>query len=271
MAWQFLKSLGLKNTLLFINSIGCPECRPKYLEVLRNYFANHVSELCFDCKNRLEHNVLRLLDCKQPGCQQIVNQAPKSIDYLCLPCADHFQQLKNYLGILEIPFEVNQRLVRGLDYYSRTVFEIQPEEEKSQSTIVGGGRYDGLIEMLGGKPTPAIGFATGIERIVLNLKRQNIPVPPVPAPQIFVACLGEAARNEAMKLTAALRQHGIGVISATSAKSLKAQMRQANNLKIARAVIIGDVEVKAGKAILRDMISAQQETVKLSDLPGLLK
>jgi histidyl-tRNA synthetase len=271
MAWQFLKSLGLKNTLLFINSIGCPECRPKYLEVLRGYFANHISELCPDCRTRLDRNVLRLLDCKQPGCQQIVNQAPKSIDYLCLPCADHFQQLKNYLGILEIPFEVNQRLVRGLDYYSRTVFEIQPEEEKSQSTIVGGGRYDGLIEMLGGKPTPAIGFATGIERIVLNLKRQNIPVPLVPAPKIFVACLGEAARNEAMKLTAVLRRQGTGVISATSAKSLKAQMRQANNLKISRAVIIGDDEVKAGTAILRDMTTSQQETVKMSELPEKLK
>jgi histidyl-tRNA synthetase len=271
MSWQFLKSLGLQNTLLFINSIGCPECRPKYLEVLRGYFANHIGELCPDCRTRLDRNVLRLLDCKQPGCQQIVNQAPKSIDYLCLPCADHFQQLKNYLGILEIPFEVNQRLVRGLDYYSRTVFEIQPEEEKSQSTILGGGRYDGLIEMLGGKPTPAIGFAAGMERMVMNLKRQNIPVPPVPAPQIFIACLGEAARNEAMKLTGALRKQGIGVISATSAKSLKAQMRQANNLKISRAVIIGDDEVKAGTVILRDMTTSQQETVKMSELLEKLK
>lgn len=271
MAWQFLKTLGLQNILLFINSIGCHECRPKYLEVLRGYFSNHVSELCPDCRNRLDRNVLRLLDCKQQGCQQIVAQAPKSIDYLCLPCADHFQQLKNYLGILEIPFEVNQRLVRGLDYYSRTVFEIQPEEEKSQSTIVGGGRYDGLIELLGGKATPAIGFATGFERIAMNLKSQNIPVPPVPAPQVFIACLGEPARSEAMKLTAALRRQGTGVISATSAKSLKAQMRQANNLKISRCIIIGDDEVKAGTAILKDMVASSQETVKLTDLPKLLK
>ena len=151
------------------------------------------------------------------------------------------------------------------------MFEIQPEEEKSQSTIVGGGRYDGLIEMLGGKPTPGIGFGTGLERIVLNLKKQNIPVPPVPAPKIFIACLGESARNEAMKLAATLRRQGIGVISATSAKSLKAQMRQANNLKISRAVIIGDDEVKTGTAALRDMTTSQQDTVKLSELPGLLK
>ena len=271
MAWQFLKSLGLQKLLIFINSIGCPECRPKYLEVLRSYFANHVSELCPDCKIRLERNVLRLLDCKQPGCQQIANQAPKSIDYLCLPCADHFQALKNYLGILEISFEVNQRLVRGLDYYTRTVFEIQPEEEKAQSAIGGGGRYDGLIETLGGKPTPGIGFGIGIERIVLNLKRQNIPVPPVPVPKVFIACLGDAARNEGMKLTATLRRQGIGVICATSAKSLKAQMRQANNLKISRAIIIGDDEVAAGTAILRDMITSQQESVKITDLPALLK
>ena len=271
MAWQFLKSLGLKKLLLFINSIGCQECRPKYLEVLRSYFTNHVNELCPDCRNRLERNVLRLLDCKQPGCQLVANQAPKSIEYLCLPCADHFQQLKNYLVILEIPFEVNQCLVRGLDYYSRTVFEIQPEEERAQSTIVGGGRYDGLIETLGGKPTPGIGFGIGMERIILNLKKENIAVPPVPAPQVFIACLGEAARAEAMKLTATLRSQGIGVISATSAKSLKAQMRQANNLKIARAVIIGDDEVKAGTAILRDMLTSQQEAVKLADLPGLLR
>jgi histidyl-tRNA synthetase len=271
MAMQFLNSLGLKSILLFINSIGCPECRPKYLEVLRGYFTNHNNELCPDCRTRLDRNVLRLLDCKQPGCQQIVNQAPKSVDYLCLPCADHFQALKNFLGILEISFEVNQRLVRGLDYYTRTVFEIQPEEEKSQSALGSGGRYDGLIEMLGGKQTPGIGFGIGIERIVLNLKRQNILVPSVPAPKVFIACLGVAGRNEAMKLTAILRRQGIGVISATSAKSLKAQMRQANNLKISRAIIIGDDEVKAGTAILRDMTTSNQETVNLTDLPGLLK
>ena len=256
MAWQFLKSLGLKKLLLFINSIGCQECRPKYLEVLRGYFSNHINELCPDCRMRLERNVLRLLDCKQPGCQQVANQAPKSIDYL---------------GILEIPFEVNQRLVRGLDYYTRTVFEIQPEQEKSQSTIVGGGRYDGLIETLGGKPTPGIGFGTGIERIILNLKKENIPISSIPAPKVFIACLGDAARNEAMKLTATLRRQGIGVISATSAKSLKAQMRQANNLKISRVIIIGEDEVKAGTAMLKDMTTSQQETVNMADLPGLLK
>jgi histidyl-tRNA synthetase len=179
--------------------------------------------------------------------------------------------LKNYLDILKIPYEVNQRLVRGFDYYTRTVFEIQPEEEKSQSALGGGGRYDGLIETLGGKLTPGIGFGLGIDRIILNLKKQNISVPLIPTPQVFIASLGEPARNEAMRLTATLRCNGIGVVAATSAKSLKAQLRQANNLKIARAIIIGDDEVKSGTVILRDMTTSQQSVVKPSELPELLK
>ena len=271
MAWQFMSSLGLCQISLYINSIGCPVCRPNHLKALREFYTKHVDKLCPDCKVRLEKNALRLLDCKQAGCQQIVNQAPKSIDYLCSDCAGHFEQLKNYLDILKIPYEVNQRLVRGFDYYTRTVFEIQPEEEKSQSALGGGGRYDGLIETLGGKPTPGIGFGLGIDRIILNLKKQNITIPPVPVPHVFIAYFGNQERNEAMKLTALLRRKGIGVISATSPKSLKAQMRQANSLKISQVVIIGDDEVRDGTAILRDMNSSNQTTVKLSELPDLFK
>lgn len=269
-AWQFMKSLGLSKILLYINSIGCPQCRPGYLGILKSYYQGHISELCPDCKVRLEKNVLRLLDCKQPGCQKIVAEAPKNIDYLCPDCTEHFRKLKEYLKLLDIPFEVNSYLVRGLDYYTRTVFEIQTEEEKAQNALGGGGRYDGLIEILGGKPTPGIGFALGIDRIILNLKKQAVKIPPIPTPQVFIASLGESARNEAMKLAATLRCSGIGVIAATSVKSLKAQLRQANNLKIARAIIIGDDEVKAGTATLRDMTTSQQTVVKLSDLPGLL-
>ncbi|MBN1643905.1 MAG: histidine--tRNA ligase [Dehalococcoidales bacterium] len=271
MAWRFMKSLGLRKILLYINSIGCPQCRPDYLGKLRSYYKGHVNDLCPDCKIRLEKNVLRLLDCKQPGCQKIVAAAPRNVDYLCPDCTEHFAKLKEYLKMLDIPFEVNSYLVRGLDYYTRTVFEIQSEEEKAQNALGGGGRYDGLIETLGGKPTPGIGFALGIDRIILNLKKEAVDVPPIPAPQVFIASLGEPARNEAMKLAAALRQKGIGVISATSAKSLKAQLRQANNLKISKTVIIGDDEVKAGTAVLRDMFTSQQSTVKLSELPKLLK
>jgi histidyl-tRNA synthetase len=175
------------------------------------------------------------------------------------------------LGLLGIPFIINPRLVRGLDYYTRTVFEIQPEDEGGQSTIGGGGRYDGLIEELGGKPTPALGFATGIERIILNIKKQGIAVP-TPSPlQVYIAYMGDAARDEAIKLTANLRKAGISVVSATGGKSLKAQLRQANTLGAVYAVIIGEDEVKAGTVTLRYMADARQETVAANDLPGRLK
>ncbi len=270
-AWQFLALLGLKRSNLFINSIGCPQCRPTHHKALREYYTGRVDNLCPDCKIRLERNVLRLLDCKQPGCQAIAMGAPKSIDYLCVECDDHFQKLQSYLTLLAIPFSVNPQLVRGLDYYARTVFEIQPEEEKSQSTLVGGGRYDGLIETLGGKPTPGIGFGCGFERIILNLKKEGIIVPQVPSPQVFIAFMGENACQEAIKLTAALRNADIRVVMATSPKSLKAQLRHANNLGIPKAVIIGEDEVKSGVVVLRDMETSQQSTIKPDDLADFLK
>ncbi len=271
MAWQFFLSLGIQHLLLKLNSIGCKECRPNYLSVLKDYYARNNGELCPDCKTRLTRNPLRLLDCKRPSCQQIADSAPRSIDYLCPPCNEHFNQLKRYLGLLGLPFEINHRLVRGLDYYTRTVFEIQPESEGGQSTLGGGGRYDNLIEELGGKPTPAIGFATGLERIVLNLKQQNISIPPLPKPKVFIAHMGNEARDEAIKLASTLRQAGIGVIEATGSRSLKAQLRQANTLGVRYTIIIGDQEVKTGTVILRDMANAQQETVQPAKLQELLK
>jgi histidyl-tRNA synthetase len=271
MAWQFLTSLGLKDLLLFINSIGCPQCRPAYLKILRDYFAGHIDEICTDCKARLDRNVLRLLDCKEAACQKVAAQAPKSIDSLCPDCAGHFGKLKGYLQTLGLPFEVNSNLVRGLDYYTRTVFEIQPQDQRAQSTICGGGRYDGLIETLGGKPTPGIGFAIGFERIILNLKKQGVPPPAIPAPKVFIAHIGETAREEALLLAAQLRRGGIGVIVATSSKSLKAQLRQANNLKIPKAVIIGDDEVKTATVILRDMATSQQTPVSMKELAAELR
>jgi histidyl-tRNA synthetase len=261
MACQFYRSLGLQNISLNLNSIGCKQCRPGYLSVLTDYYAGHTSELCPDCKTRLDKNPLRLLDCKQPSCQPLADAAPRSTDYLCNRCHDHFTQLQKYLGLREIPFALNHRLVRGLDYYTRTVFEIQPEDEGGQSTIGGGGRYDDLIEELGGKPTPAIGFATGIERIILNIKKQGIVVPIPPLLQVFIAYLGDPARDEAVKLTASLRQAGISAAMTTGAKSLKAQLRQADSLGARYAVIIGEDEVKAGTATLRNMADATQETL----------
>jgi len=271
MAWQFFLSLNLRHLSLQLNSIGCKQCRPRYLTVVKDYYANYTHDLCSDCKTRLKRNPLRLLDCKKPLCQQIANSAPKSVDYLCPQCDEHFNQLKNYLTLLELPFEINHCLVRGLDYYTRTVFEIQPEAEGAQSTLGGGGRYDDLIEELGGKPTPAVGFAAGIERIILNLKRQGIPIPPLPQPQVFIAYVGDEAKAEATKLAATLRKNGIGVMEALGSKSLKAQLRQANTFGVRHTVIIGDQEVKSGTVILRDMTTAQQKTIPFSQLPGLLR
>ena len=271
MAWQFFLSLDLHRLSLQLNSIGCKKCRPGYLTALKEYYANYTSDLCSDCQTRLNRNPLRLLDCKKPSCQQIANSAPRSIDYLCPECETHFDRLKRYLGLLELPFEVNHCLVRGLDYYTKTVFEIQPEAAGAQSTLGGGGRYDNLIEELGGKPTPAIGFAAGIERIILNLKKQNVPIPALPRPQVFITYVGDEARDEAIKLASTLRRAGIGVIEAVGNKSLKAQLRQANTLGTHQAVIIGEQEVKTGTVVLRDMTTAQQEIVLLSQLPRLLR
>ena len=271
MAWQFFQSLNLHHLSLSLNSIGCKACRPGYLTVLKDYYANYADELCSDCKTRLTRNPLRLLDCKKSSCQPIADSAPKSIDYLCRQCDEHFSQLKRYLGLLELPFEINHRLVRGLDYYTRTVFEIQPEAEGAQSTLGGGGRYDDLIEGVGGKPTPAIGFAAGIERIISNLKKQKASIPPLPRPQVFIAHVGNAAKDEAIKLVSRLRQAGIGVIEAIGSKSLKAQLRQANTLGVHYAVIIGEEEIKTGTVILRDMTNAQQKTIPLTQLQDLLK
>ena len=271
MAWQFFLSLGLRHLSLKVNSIGCKQCRPEYLASLKDYYANYTKNLCPDCKTRLKINPLRLLDCKKPSCQQIANSAPRSIDHLCPQCNTHFNQLQRYLALLELPFEIDHRLVRGLDYYTRTVFEIQPEAEGAQSALGGGGRYDDLIEELGGKPTPAIGFAIGIERIVLNLKKQGVPIPTLPRPEVFIAYIGNEARDEAIKLAATLRQAGIGTIEATGSKSLKAQLRQANALGAHYTVIIGEQEVKTGTVILRDMTTSQQQTTPPNQLPEILR
>ena len=270
MAWKFFLFLGLNRLSLNLNSIGCKRCRPQYLTALKDYYANHIQELCSDCKMRLKRNPLRLLDCKKPLCQQVANSAPRSADHLCPQCNEHFNRLKRYLDLLNLPFVINHCLVRGLDYYTRTVFEVQPEEEGAQSTLGGGGRYDDLIEELGGKPTPAIGFAAGIERIILNLKKQGVPVPALPRPQVFIAYMGDEAKAGAIKLASTLRRDGIGVIEALGSKSLKAQLRQANTLGAHYAVIIGEQEIKTGTVILRDMTTAQQRTILLNQLPRLL-
>ncbi|MFQ5924749.1 MAG: histidine--tRNA ligase [Dehalococcoidia bacterium] len=271
MAWQFFASLGLGGLSLLLNSIGCKLCRPNYLEGLKEYYSGHVHHLCHDCKGRLVRNPLRLLDCKKPTCQGIAESAPRSIDHLCPQCREHFESVMRYLFLLGIPFAKNHRLVRGLDYYTRTVFEIQPQgEEGAQSALGGGGRYDDLIEELGGKPTPAIGFAAGMERIVLSIRKQAIAAAAPSSSTVFVAYLGEGAKEEAVKMTAALRRAGISAISSSGDRSLKAQLRQANALGAAYALILGEEEVASGTVMLRDMGKGEQRRVSVGEVVGIL-
>jgi len=259
MAWHFFEVLGLKDLKLQINSIGCPECRPTHLNALKAHF--QATALCDDCQIRLNKNTLRLLDCKNPACQPQIKDAPRSIDHLCQACVAHFADLKSHLGQLGLPFNIDTSLVRGLDYYTRTVFEIQPVLEGAQSTLGGGGRYDGLIEEIGGKSTPGVGFATGIERIIINLKRQNVTVPPLPQPDVFLAWAGEEAHGEAQRLAALLRRTGICTIVTHSPRSLKAQLRLSNTYGCAYTVIIGTEELTRGVVSLRDMQAASQEEI----------
>jgi len=271
MAWQFFLLLGMSQLLLKINSIGCKNCRPEYTGLIKQYYTQCEPRLCPDCRSRLAKNPLRLLDCKNTSCQQIASSAPKSYEHLCPECATHFEQLQKYVRLLDLPFQVDPCLVRGLDYYTRTVFEIQPEAEGSQSTVGAGGRYDDLIEELGGKPTPGIGFAIGIERIIFNLKKQNTPIPPLPDPAVYIASLGEASREAAVKLSGDLRRRGISLVQAHGNKSLKAQLRQANTLGVRWTVVIGDEEIKTCTVQLRDMTTSRQQTIRMDKLAEILK
>ena len=264
-AWRLIISLGLKETSLLINSIGDAECRPAYIGELKNYYQGHESKLCPECRQRLDHNPLRLLDCKEATCQTLGDDAPRSSEPLCQPCQDHWSSLRGFLDAVAIPYRIDHRLVRGLDYYTRTVFEIQPLVGGSQSTICGGGRYDGLIEGLGGRPTPGIGFATGMERLVLNMERDGVEVPDGPAPKYLVANVGDAARPAALELAARLRAAGVGAMLSRGTRALRGQMRQANALGIPYALILGDDEIEQGVVMVRDMEASTQEIKPLQE------
>ncbi len=259
-AWELMGSLGLRDINLLVNSIGDGQCRPGYIERLRDYYSGHHDRLCDDCRDRLDRNPLRLLDCKVETCHALGDEAPQSTDYLCDDCREHWGKLSSYLDAMGLPYTVDHRLVRGLDYYTRTVFEIQPLDVGGQSTIVGGGRYDGLITELGGRPTPGIGFATGIERLTLNLKRGDVPVPDEPSPQYLVANVGDNARTAALELAVRLRRSGVGAILSSGSRGLRGQMRQANALNIPYALILGDDEISRGEVVVRDMVSSTQQS-----------
>jgi histidyl-tRNA synthetase len=259
-AWNLMTSLGLTDINLLINSVGDPQCRPAYVEKLREYYSGHKEKLCTDCKERLDRNPLRLLDCKVERDHVLGNDAPKSADNLCGDCSEHWNKLLKYLDAMRLPYQIDHRMVRGLDYYTRTVFEVQPVDGGGQSTICGGGRYDGLITALGGRDTPGIGFATGLERLTLNLKRSEVSVPEEPKPRYLVANVGDDARIAALELSVRLRRAGVGVILGSGTRGLRGQMRQANALEIPFALILGDDEIEKGEVMVRDMESSAQES-----------
>ena len=258
---NFYDALGLTDIALQLNSIGDAECRPGYIEALRSHYRERLSEVCDDCRVRYEKNPMRLLDCKEERCQPVIAGAPTIAERLCAPCDAHFRALRSYLDALDIAYELDPRLVRGFDYYARTVFEFQPAEASAQSAIGGGGRYDGLIELLGGRPTPGIGFGSGIERIILNLKRQQSPVPELAAPRVYVAHVSEGAEGAALTLAHRLRDGEIGVVVGGGGRSLKAQLRHADALGARYVAILGEQELAKGEVTLRDMQDGQQRSV----------
>jgi len=256
LGWSYLTALGLCGTALKINSIGDPVCRPGYLDELRAYYKDHLSEMCADCRARFHRSPLRLLDCKKDSCQRFAEEAPRSVDHLCSDCQDHWTVVVDLLGRLtavhpEFNYHVDHRLVRGLDYYTRTVFEFHPPEEGSQSAILSGGRYDGLIEQIGGDPTPGIGFGSGIERVILNLRRQEVPLPDAPIPDAVLVHAGDEAARETFRLSAELRAAGHTVVVAPAGRSVRSQMRYADSLGARYALILGDRELSQNVATLK--------------------
>lgn len=265
LAWDIYDGFGFQNLSFQVNSTGCPVCRPGYIAELQAHYATHAHTICDDCKRRIEQNPLRVLDCKQDQCQPVIESAPKMLDHVCDECAEHFTTLRSYLDDLGKLYTINHKLVRGLDYYTKTVFEVWAEGIGAQSALCGGGRYDGLIELLGGRPTPGVGFAAGMERAVMVMKAQNVPVPALPEPPVYIAFLGKTARLHAVRLLVAIRQAGIGAQIAMSG-SLKSQLRHADKRGARVAIIIGDDEIEQGVVILRNLTLGTQDTVPLDGI-----
>ncbi len=270
LANEIITKLGIKDTTLHINSIGCPECRPKFRQALYDYFKAHEDELCDTCKQRLETNPLRILDCKSPVCSAIGKDAPKSIDHLCEGCADHMAKLKNHLDEMGIEYEIDTNIVRGLDYYTRTVFEFICTGIGAQSTICGGGRYDGLMKEIGGPAMPGIGFAMGITRLILAMEAYGAVPANDHAPLLYIAPMGAQAQCKAAGIVAKLRREGVYAEYDLVARSLKAQMKYADKINAKYALIIGDNEIESGKAILKNMQESSQTEVDFTDMAALV-
>ena len=270
LADTFIKELGIKDVKLHINSIGCPECRPKYHKALVEYFSDNADKLCDTCKERLKTNPLRILDCKCPECKKLAEDAPKTIDNLCPECETHFTGLKNILTAMNIAYEIDPHIVRGLDYYTKTVFEFICDTIGAQSTVCGGGRYDGLMKQLGGPELPGIGFAMGITRLILAMKACGVEVANDNSPKVYIAPMGEAATIRAARLVEDLRRSDIYAELDLVSRSLKAQMKYADKKSAAYTVILGDSELESGRVQIKDMKNSTQTEVGLDEITEYL-
>lgn len=270
---QILKELKFKNLILEVNSIGDSQCRPYYKKLLVSYFRSREASLCGDCKRRLRENPLRILDCKEEKCQPVIAQAPQIIDHLCKECHWHFKEVLEFLDELEIPYRLKPNLVRGLDYYTKTVFEIseETEEGKIQGALVGGGRYDNLSKLLGRRDIPGCGGAAGIERIAGLLKDKKIKLPFLPIPEIFLTQIGDLAKKKSLKIFEEFRKAKIQIAESFGRDSLKAQLNRADRLGVKFALILGQKEALEGTIIIRDMRTGSQETVKLAKIVEEIK
>jgi histidyl-tRNA synthetase len=259
---HYLSIVGVTGCTLQINSLGCPRCRLPYKETLRVYLSDHLPHLCRDCRRRTEQNPLRVFDCKVQGCQEVMTEAPLVGDYLCPECTEHFAGVKGYLEVLGVPYEINPRIVRGLDYYTKTAFEVVAGGLGAQNAVAAGGRYDHLVAELGGPDIPGIGFAIGMERLLLILPDEPLSL----GPSLFIAALGEGLQGEAFSLSYKLNRAGVKTMIDYEGRSLKAQMRRADKFAARYVLIIGEDEQRTGKAILRDMQEGKQEEIPLPSI-----
>ncbi|WP_177665650.1 histidine--tRNA ligase [uncultured Eubacterium sp.] len=263
LAKQIFDELGVKDLHLELNSIGCPTCRAEYHKALKEYFASRVDELCDTCRDRLDRNPMRILDCKSPVCSEIAKDAPVVLDYLCDECKEHFEKTKSYLDAMNIEYIVNPQIVRGLDYYTKTVFEFVADSIGAQGTVCGGGRYDGLIEELGGQHTPSLGFAMGLERLQLVMEAQGCEFPEPSRPDLFIVAMGDKATLKAVEIAKDMRDEGYSVVYDLNGRSLRAQMKYADKINAKYNVVIGDNEVDTKSAVLKDMATGEQSEISL--------
>lgn len=264
-AQSIFDRLGIKQLRLEINSIGCPTCRAEYHKALKDYFGGCKDELCDTCNSRLEKNPMRILDCKSPVCSKIAQGAPKITDYLCDECKEHFASVQKYLDAAGVEYTVNPTIVRGLDYYTKTVFEFVTDFIGAQGTVCGGGRYDGLIEELGGKHLPSLGFAMGIERLLMLMEKQGIEIPKPSTCDLYVAVMGESASLKSFEIIKAVRSCGLIAETDIVGRGLRAQMKYADKIGAKFSMVLGDNEIEQGKAVIKNMSSGEQTEIVLDD------